>query len=118
MARQRDYHTEYQRREERAIDRGFASYYDERKYIERHKSEISRVREQVLRRTERGGRSYDPAEAVAFALAFPERVSAASLGATRHFAVAYNIEYLGMSEDEAIEAMREEYGDSGEESSS
>ena len=130
MARKRK-DTAYESANRRARERGFHNVYDERKYRERHREEIESAKEFVRRPTTRAGRTYNPEEARAYARAFmaEERYLTKSgelrkrgkgrapdslQGSMRHFAIAYFVDYEGMDQEEAIAAMRDVYGDSGE----
>ncbi len=121
--------TAYQASNRRARERGFSSVYDERQYKKRHREEIESGRPFVQRRTRKGGTTYNPEQAVAFTKAFvsanftaagefSKRLTQDEEGRLRHFAIAYFVDYEGMDQDEAIAAMRDVYGDSGQETKS
>jgi len=107
LARQRNYAAEYAARQQRAQERGFASYAEERAFRT----------ETVVERTEAAEalgvnvRTSDPQalnryyEEVLVPIALGEEVT----GQRRHDAVGAFMD-LGYSEEEAIEAMREIYG--------
>lgn len=111
----RDYHAEYQAREERAHSHGFNSYWEERKYKEEHAEAIELGKEHAKERTEAGGYSFNPQLASAWWEAIGQYEGEDVSGEMRHWAVAYYMDWYDMDIDEAIDAMRDLYGDSGDE---
>jgi hypothetical protein len=116
MARQRNYAAEYVARQERATERGFSSYYEERQF--RVETAFEReIAGESIEWQERNPGDWRSANPEALAM-FYERVlepmtnGQPVTGMDRHNAVAFFIEYEDMSEEAAIDAMRELYGES------
>lgn len=123
--KQRDRKAEYEARNERAKDRGFDSYAEERRYKEALKRRLTPDEfKEVVRRTKyRIGPSsytYNPKQANAWQRDIGQYAGheGEPRGEMRHAAVRYFTEWEGMTQDDAVNAMRNLYGDSGGESRS
>jgi hypothetical protein len=112
---------EQERRNERARSYGFRSDYDMRQWANQpeNRPSIERGKQHV---THEG--HYNPMQAkdywekVGHHFETPsgrERENIDVTGRMRHDAMAYLIEWEDMTEEEALDAMRDMYGDSGEE---
>ena len=121
MARQRDYHAEYVARTERAKDAGFRSYGEMRSFNKENAGTLNAMRGDSFASAmwreshpDTPDPRSDPIAASAFYddIVVPYEAEGEVTGQMRHDAVAYFIDYEGMSEDEAIEAMRDIYGES------
>lgn len=96
------------RRNELAQERGFQNYYEERKFREETKEERAQAAEALGVSPERGdpNRLVDYYEKVLVPIATEEEIT----GIMRHDYIAWLIEHEGLTEEEAIDAMREFYG--------
>lgn len=115
MALARDYAAEYARRQELAEQRGFSSYSEERAFRRETSFEREIAGESAEYKEMHPGidwRQENPQQLAAFYENVVEPSSRGVTGLDRHNAVAYYIEYEDMSEDEAVAAMRENFGDS------
>jgi hypothetical protein len=110
MARARNYAAEYAARQQRAQERGFSSYAEERQF----RTETVEERREAAEALGVHPNIGDPTaltryyEDILLPIATEEEVS----GRMRHDAVAYFVDVMGYSEEDAIAAMRELYGDS------
>jgi hypothetical protein len=115
VAKERNHAATYQRRVELARERGFDSLRAEREYRAETKWErdIAGNSEEWHQMHPGDWRSANPRQLNAFYEAVVEPGSRGGVtGLDRHNAVAYYIEFEDMSEDEAVDAMRENFGDS------
>jgi len=114
----RDYAGEYARRNARAQERGFKGYTAERVYKVYNEEELNAVKESSLYALYHEGQradQADPRQLRAFYYAIEQYEGTNEpTGKLRHDAVSYFTEYEGMTEEEAIAAMRLIYGDTGE----
>lgn len=112
--RQRDYVAEHAARNARAQERGFSSYAEERQFRSETKEERAATAEALGTRPNIGdpnaAMSYYERVLVPIATMEPGVIT----GNMRHQAVGAYVN-LGYSQEEAIEMMRELYGDSGKE---
>jgi hypothetical protein len=113
VARNRDYAAEYAHRVELAHQRGFESYSAEREYRSetQFEREIAGQSELWQERMPGDWRSASPEQLAGFYEYVIEPLSHGGdiTGMEKHNAVAYFIDYFDMSEDEAVEAMREAF---------
>lgn len=109
MARKaRNYAAEYAAREQRAQARGFSSYHEERSFREETKTERLQAAEQLGENV----RTADPQMLMEYYenILVPSATQPEVTGTMRHDAIAFYIDQMGYTLDEAIDAMRELYG--------
>lgn len=105
----RDYKAEFNAREQQAIDRGFRSYREERVFKETHREQLDIAGEEF---NVPDYRRINPNQLNAYYERMIEHVEDYHQGANMHNAMAYGIQWLDMTEDEALEYAREIFGKS------
>jgi hypothetical protein len=114
MARQRDYHAEEVRRNELAQERGFSNRAEERAYRSETKfeREIAGQDETWQQKFGTDWQHANPRQLASYYenVLEPQLDGREVTGLDKHNAVAYYIEFEGMTEDEAVAAMKEAFG--------